>query len=124
MKAFGARWSRRTSASFFCRERGNRACRPAAFLTNALRDRCARLSGKAKKHRGKIFGNLRVVERARKPSDNTLPLPKPKYAYWLCKCSCGQTVIERADNLVSGAVKSCCINGHRWQEEKQREKRK
>lgn len=54
---------------------------------------------------GRIFGNLKVLARApsRRRSGNTV-------AYWRCGCKCGETVIVRAPNLVSGNSKSCgCV---------------
>lgn len=50
---------------------------------------------------GKTFNRLTVIER-----DNSR-----KGVYWLCKCSCGNTISVRAYNLTSGSTKSCgCLN--------------
>ena len=52
--------------------------------------------------RGKIFTRLTVVERA----DNI-----GKKTAWLCKCSCGNSVIVMGTSLTSGNTKSCgCLH--------------
>lgn len=50
---------------------------------------------------GKQFGNLKVIKRAGIIG---------KHPSWLCKCSCGSTVIVRGDHLRNGETTSCgCI---------------
>ena len=66
------------------------------------------MTGKAKNLKGKTFGNLKVVERVRRPGY------KPHFAYWRCVCSCGREVVKRGDQLRAGYIKSCCVDGHRW----------
>lgn len=59
---------------------------------------------------GKVFGYLTVLQRAgseRKKSGGA-------FALWLCRCTCGQEVVARAQRLVSGRRKACARNGHRW----------
>ena len=62
---------------------------------------------------GQKFGKLFVTARARN-SINT----KDKYAYWICKCDCGNKKVVRGQHLKTGNTKSCgclgrgnpCIN--------------
>jgi len=55
---------------------------------------------------GNRYGKLVVVERAPKPEG------RPKGAYWLCKCDCGNSKIVRGADLRSGDVNSCgCLYG-------------
>jgi hypothetical protein len=47
---------------------------------------------------GNRYNMLLVIEYA---------FTKRGYAYWLCKCDCGNTTIAKGDNLKSGNTKSC-----------------
>ena len=49
---------------------------------------------------GKRFDRLIVIEQA---ENNT----KHRGKFWKCKCGCGNFIITRGDNLISGATKSC-----------------
>ena len=49
---------------------------------------------------GRTFERLTVLKRA--PND-----PKRSQALWECKCTCGTTVIVRANSLRNGKTKSC-----------------
>jgi len=50
---------------------------------------------------GMTFGNLTVIEYAY----------SKKYAYWKCRCKCGEETFVRSSHLIAGAVKSCgCVN--------------
>jgi hypothetical protein len=52
---------------------------------------------------GKVFGRLTVIERCENRGST-------RSAYWLCECSCGNTVKVRSSLLISGHTKSCsCI---------------
>lgn len=52
------------------------------------------------------FGRLLVEER-----DNSKPMGKECFAYWICKCDCGNTVSVRGDHLRNGTTQSCgCLN--------------
>jgi hypothetical protein len=51
---------------------------------------------------GKRFGYLEVVSKAEKPKN-----VKNTGKYWLCRCDCGNTIVARADALVSGRKQSC-----------------
>ena len=54
---------------------------------------------------GKVFGRLTVLKREPKPEGS-----KNRHSRWLCKCSCGETIVTTSDNLLSGGTKSCgCI---------------
>lgn len=50
---------------------------------------------------GQTFGRLYVVARAVKTRASN------KQAMWVCKCTCGQTVIVDGYSLRSGRTKSC-----------------
>lgn len=53
---------------------------------------------------GKTFGRLTVIS---KDTERTTK----RRAFWVCKCSCGNTKTVRGDGLYSGAVQSCgCYN--------------
>ena len=55
---------------------------------------------------GKIFGKLRVVNRAEND--------KTGKARWNCNCACGGITISSSGNLRSGGAKSCgCVNKER-----------
>lgn len=47
---------------------------------------------------GQKFNKLTVIDG---------PIIKNKKTFWLCKCECGKTKLARADQLKSGATKSC-----------------
>lgn len=47
---------------------------------------------------GKRFGRLTVVEKGERSGHDRL---------YLCKCDCGNTIIVRGGNLISGTTKSC-----------------
>jgi len=54
----------------------------------------------------KKYGNLLVLER-----DLTKPVGKCCFAYWNCKCKCGNIVSVRGDHLRDGTTQSCgCLN--------------
>lgn len=55
---------------------------------------------------GNKYGKLTVLSRAEKPEG------KPKGAYWLCQCECGNQKIIRGADLRAGGVNSCgCLYG-------------
>lgn len=60
---------------------------------------CIGTGPEAKNLTGRIFGRLRVVQRAGTASDRT-PL-------WECKCLCGKTTAVRTGNLTGGVTRSC-----------------
>ena len=52
------------------------------------------------------FGRLTVIER-----DTTKPMGKENFAYWKCKCQCGNIVSVRGDHLRHHTTQSCgCLN--------------
>lgn len=52
------------------------------------------------------FGYLCVLKR-----DTTKPMGKNCFAYWICKCRCGNLVSVRGDHLRDGTTQSCgCLN--------------
>lgn len=52
------------------------------------------------------FGRLTVIER-----DTSKLMGKENFAYWLCKCQCGNIVSVRGDHLRNGTTQSCgCLN--------------
>jgi len=55
---------------------------------------------------GNKYGKLLVIEKAPRPEN------RPKGAYWLCKCNCGNYKVIRGADLRSGHVNSCgCLYG-------------
>lgn len=56
--------------------------------------------------KGKVFGDLTVIERTKNPADNN------GNAWWLCQCSCGERVAMRGDKLRAGYKTVCKKNGH------------
>ena len=55
---------------------------------------------------GNKYGKLVVLERAQKPEG------RPKGAYWLCQCECGNQKVIRGADLRAGGVNSCgCLWG-------------
>lgn len=55
---------------------------------------------------GNLYGKLTVLERAVKPEG------RPKGAYWLCQCECGNQKVVRGADLRAGSVNSCgCLLG-------------
>ena len=55
---------------------------------------------------GNVYGRLTVLERAEKPQG------RPKGAYWLCQCECGNKKVVRGADLRNGGTKSCgCLLG-------------
>lgn len=55
---------------------------------------------------GKKFGRLLVLER-----DMKKPSGKACFAYWICKCDCGNIVSIRGDHLRNNTTQSCgCLN--------------
>lgn len=58
---------------------------------------------------GKVFGRLKVVERAEKD-----PQIKDRHIQWLCKCECGTEIKVASNNLTSGHTQSCgCLQRER-----------
>jgi hypothetical protein len=51
---------------------------------------------------GKVFGKLTVVEYS-----HTKTIEGTTYAYWQCKCTCGNKSIIQGSSLKCGATKSC-----------------
>lgn len=49
---------------------------------------------------GQTFSRLTVIQRAPTPKGETR-------AYWLCRCSCGETLVTSGGNLRSGNTRSC-----------------
>ena len=55
---------------------------------------------------GNKYGKLTVIERALKPEG------RPKGAYWLCQCECGNQKVVRGADLRAGGTNSCgCLLG-------------
>lgn len=55
---------------------------------------------------GNTYGKLTVLEKVNRPEG------RPKGAYWLCKCECGNTKIVRGADMRAGGVRSCgCLYG-------------
>lgn len=55
---------------------------------------------------GNKYGRLMVLERAPRPEG------RPKGAYWLCQCECGNQKIIRGADLRAGSINSCgCLWG-------------
>ena len=52
---------------------------------------------------GRTFDKLYVISRAH---DYISPSGHPNTQY-LCKCECGEAIVERRSNLLSKGVKSC-----------------
>ena len=48
---------------------------------------------------GQKFGRLTVLER-----DTT---KRSNYAYWICRCNCGNIISVRRDSLINGRTQSC-----------------
>ena len=56
---------------------------------------------------GQQFGELTVIERA----PDVRVSSRTKFVMWKCRCSCGNEIIARANNLRSGNTRSCgCQN--------------
>lgn len=65
------------------------------------------MHGLTKDRRGQAFGKLTVIEYA--GSERQRGAYRTK-VLWKCKCSCGNTIVVTANNLISGNTKSCgCI---------------
>lgn len=62
---------------------------------------------------GRRFGNLVVVRRA---SRTEAKRGHCCSALWLVHCDCGEDRLVRASHLVSGKLKTCNVNGHRWRD--------
>lgn len=56
--------------------------------------------------KGQRFGRLIAIER-----DTSKPMGKGQFAYWHCKCDCGNSCSVRGDHLRDGTTQSCgCLN--------------
>lgn len=55
---------------------------------------------------GQKFGSLLVIKRVTHGN-------KPNNAHWLCECTCGNKLIVRSDNLMTGHSTQCCKCGKR-----------
>lgn len=90
----------RKTVSVFMLKRGHiKSC-------GCLRSEVTRKRGLSNAHdlKGKKFGMLRAIRR-----DLSEKYDKPR---WVCECECGAIKTVRANNLKSGAVKSCgCLLG-------------
>ncbi len=51
--------------------------------------------------KGKVFGRLKVLRRAKLASN------KDGCSIWICRCSCGKTVTIVGKHLIRGTTKSC-----------------
>lgn len=51
---------------------------------------------------GRVFGNLKVLERCERPFKST-----STSAFWLCQCLCGNRIQVSGDNLKSKNTTSC-----------------
>jgi group I intron endonuclease len=51
---------------------------------------------------GQRYGRLVVIERAPRPQNR-----KDTFAYWLCKCDCGNTRVVASGDLSTGNTRSC-----------------
>ena len=51
---------------------------------------------------GQRFGRLVVIERAPRP-----PYYEGTYAWWRCRCDCGNETVVRGRRLTNGETKSC-----------------
>ena len=65
--------------------------------------------GKFEDKTGKVYGDLTVLKRV---SNRKQPNGKTQ-VYWLCQCTCGNTVIVRSTCLNSGNTTSCGCTEHR-----------
>lgn len=64
-------------------------------------------SGRYLNHAGQTFGLLRAERPAYRHPRLGL--------YWSCDCACGSKTVVRANNLVTGSVRSCgCLLNRRW----------
>jgi hypothetical protein len=63
---------------------------------------------------GQVFHRLTAIERG----PNTAPVRGARngVTQWWCVCTCGEKVLVRTGNLVSGNTRSCgCLPRERWQ---------
>lgn len=61
---------------------------------------------------GQVFGNLTAISRVRAAPRSERR--SNRNAMWLVRCTCGQELTVRTDNLTLGRQKSCTIAGHYW----------
>lgn len=52
--------------------------------------------------KNKQFGRLTVIKKSEKPQG-----VKSAYAYWLCKCECGNEIVASSSSLRRGHTRSC-----------------
>lgn len=91
---------------------GNEISVRADKLKNSITQSCGCLSKEVhsqiflKNLSGKRFGRLVVLKR-----DTSKPMGKECFAYWICKCDCGNEVSVRGDHLRNNTTQSCgCLN--------------
>ena len=67
---------------------------------------------------GERFGWLVVIERY-----GTMTIGGGRRrAMWLCRCDCGEEVVEAGQRLRAGRRKACAVNGHFWRKRGRTEK--
>lgn len=67
--------------------------------------------GRIKEETGNIYTYLEV---------ESFAYSKDGFAYWNCKCKCGNSLVVRGNHLRTGAVKSCgCLNSYKEYEVEQ-----
>lgn len=101
------------SAYWLCQcECGNKVSIRSDKLKKGITQSCGCLSKEIhsqiflKDLTGQIFGRLTVLER-----DVSKPMGKEHFAYWICKCKCGNKVSIRGDHLRNNTTQSCgCLN--------------
>ena len=101
------------SAYWICQcECGNKVSIRSDKLKEGITQSCGCLSKEIhskiflKNLTGQTFGRLTVLER-----DISKPMGKEHFAYWICKCKCGNKVSVRGDHLRNNTTQSCgCLN--------------
>lgn len=87
-------------------ECGNITTARTTDLLNGIKKSCGCLKYKKNDLTGKTFGKLTVI----KKSDTRISNVRT----WECRCECGNTVLARTGDLISGAKTSCgCGNAYR-----------
>lgn len=70
--------------------------------------------------KGMRFGKLTAIEYAyTAPKRGDVSIHR--YAYWLCRCDCGNETVVRSDSLVSGNTASCGCGANHYRRRKWKE---